>query len=185
MLGTGRLHAAITAAFAPGRVAATGTWNEPTPPHEPALPDHATALVTVSDASDEREYPALTRLAADRGIPWLPVRVDAGWVLLGPAVRPPAAGCPTCVARRRDANRADAHGRDAMRERFGAELAARPSGLLTRAMATAVAALAAAELDRLREDRATALTAGALLRLSVATGLVRRHPFLPDPLCPD
>ncbi|MGI5285724.1 TOMM precursor leader peptide-binding protein [Nonomuraea polychroma] len=175
VLGTGRLHAAITAAFTPDRLTAS----------DATLPDGATALLTVSDANDERDYPALTRLAAARRIPWLPVRVDAGWVLLGPAVHPPASGCPTCVARRRDANRADAQGRDAMRARFGEELAARPSGLLTRATATAVAALAAAELDRLRQDAATALTAGALLRMSVSTGLVRRHPFLPDPLCPD
>src|SRR5690606_3933821 len=79
----------------------------------------------------------------------------------------------------------DALGRDALRERYGHELATRPSGLLTPALAAAVGALVAGEVDRLRHDPASAHSAGALLRLAVPTATVRRHPVLADPLCPD
>ncbi|MET8155459.1 TOMM precursor leader peptide-binding protein [Sphaerisporangium sp. NPDC005289] len=143
------------------------------------------AIVIATDADDVRSYPAVARRAAEQDVPWLPVRVDAGWVLIGPAVRPAAPGCPTCVARRRAGNRPDAVGRDALRERHGAELDTRPCALLTPLLARTVAALVADEADRLRRDPASARTAGALLRIHVPTGLVRRHGFLPDPLCPD
>ncbi|MFC4534184.1 TOMM precursor leader peptide-binding protein [Sphaerisporangium dianthi] len=169
VLGTGRLCAAIRS-----RLAAAG----PTGPG-PAV------IVVAGDADDVRAYPAVARRAAGQDVPWLPVRVDSGWVLVGPAVRPASPGCPTCVARRRAGNRPDAVGRDALRERFGAELDTRPCALLTPLLTKAVAALVADEADRLRRDPASARTAGALLRIHVTTGEVRRHLFLPDPLCPD
>ncbi|MFF0311165.1 TOMM precursor leader peptide-binding protein [Streptosporangium sp. NPDC004379] len=168
VLGTGRLHAAISAALAAAGSAGPGG-----------------VIVVASDADDVRPYPSVARRAAGRGVPWLPVRVDAGWVLAGPAVRPSRPGCPTCVTRRRRGNRSDAIGRDALRERYGAELDSRPSSLLIPLVAKTVAALVADEVDRLRSDPGSARTAGALLRIHVPTGTVRRHAFLPDPLCPD
>ncbi|MFG1862941.1 TOMM precursor leader peptide-binding protein [Microbispora bryophytorum] len=169
VLGIGRLRAAIRAAVtAPG----------------PAGPGGGT-IVVASDADDVRPYPSVARRAAEQGVPWLPVRVDAGWVLVGPAARPPLPGCPSCVERRRRGNRPDALGRDALRERYGAELDTRPCALLTPLVAKAVAALVADEVDRLWRDPASARTTGALLRVHVPTGTVRRHLFLPDPLCPD
>lgn len=144
-----------------------------------------TAVVVASDADNTESHASAAELAARHGVPWLPVRVDSGWVLIGPAVRPSVPGCPTCVERRRRSNRPDAVGRDALRTRFGTELGKRRSSLITPLLAASVSALVAAEADRLRSAPGTALTDGALLMVGVTSGLVRRHPFIPDPLCPD
>ncbi|WP_165974658.1 TOMM precursor leader peptide-binding protein [Nonomuraea deserti] len=139
----------------------------------------------MSDADDVRPYPAVARCAAGRGVPWLPVRVEAGWALVGPAVRPARPGCPTCVGRRRAGNRPDAVARDALRARWAADLDSRPSALLAPLVSRTVAALVADEVYRLRHDPGSARTVGALLKVRLTTAAVRRHPFLPDPLCPD
>ena len=174
VLGSGRLHAAIRSALArTGRPVAT------------AAHDGVTALVLACDADDTRGYGEARRRAAELRVPWLPVRVEGGCVLVGPAVRPGTPGCPTCAERRRAANRPDAPGRDELRRRYGHELASRPSRLVTPVLAAAVGVLVAGEVDRLRHDPASARSAGALLRLAVPTATVRRHPVLADPLCPD
>ncbi|WP_166427682.1 TOMM precursor leader peptide-binding protein [Nonomuraea mesophila] len=165
VLGEGRLHAAVRQALAAG-------------------PGDG-AIVVVSDADDRRPYPAVARRAAERDVPWLPVRVEAGWALVGPAVRPSQPGCPTCVERRRTGNRPDAPARDALRERWAADLDVRPSALLTPLVSRTVAALVADEVRRLRHDPGSARTVGALLKVRLPTAAVRRHRFLPDPLCPD
>lgn len=165
VLGEGRLHAAIRQALA----------TEPS----------GGAIVVASDADDVRPYPAVARRAAERGVPWLPVRVEAGWALIGPSVRPGRPGCPTCVARRRAGNRPDALARDALRAKWAADLDSRPTTLLTPLVSRTIAALVADEVRRLRHDPGAARTAGALLKVRLPTGAVRRHAFLPDPLCPD
>ncbi|MFB9477383.1 TOMM precursor leader peptide-binding protein [Nonomuraea salmonea] len=165
VLGEGRLHGAIRRALAA----------------EPA----GAAIVVASDADDVRPYPAVARLAVERGVPWLPVRVEAGWVLVGPAVRPGRPGCPTCVARRRAGNRPDAPARDALRAKWGGDLESRATTLLTPLVSRTVAALVAEEVRRLRRDPGSARTVGALLRVRLTSGAVRRHAFLPDPLCPE
>ncbi|MEU7748603.1 TOMM precursor leader peptide-binding protein [Nonomuraea sp. NPDC049158] len=142
-------------------------------------------LVTAYDADDTRHYQHAYRHATAARIPWLPVRTDTGWVLIGPAARPPRPGCPLCAERRRASNRADARARRALREQYGQELATRPCALVTPLLAAAVGALVAAEADRLHRDPASARTDRALLRISIETGLLTRHPVLPDPLCPD
>lgn len=107
------------------------------------------------------------------GTPWLPVRADAGWVLVGPAVHPSRPGCPACVQRRRDGNLPDAAARRALgRDDSGGE------------PLPVVSALVAA-LVREEAESGFARTAGALLRVSASTGAVTRHRVLPDPLCPD
>ncbi|WP_433443592.1 TOMM precursor leader peptide-binding protein [Nonomuraea sp. CA-141351] len=167
VLGEGRLHAAIRAALA-----------------STAGPESG-AIVVASDADDVRPYPAVARRAAERDVPWLPVRIEAGWALVGPAARPSRPGCPTCVGRRRAGNRPDAVARDLLRAQWGADLDSRPSSLLTPLVAHTVAALVADEIHRLRHDPGSARTVGALLKVHLPTAAVRRHPFLPDPLCPD
>jgi ribosomal protein S12 methylthiotransferase accessory factor len=167
VLGEGRLHAAIRAALATAAGPGGG------------------AIVVASDADDMRPYPAVARRAAERDVPWLPVRVEAGWALVGPAVRPSRPGCPTCVARRRAGNRPDAQARDALRAKWAEDLDSRPSALLTPLVSRTVAALVADEVRRLRHDPGSARTAGALLKVRLPTAAVRRHAFLPDPLCPD
>ncbi|MBF9133694.1 TOMM precursor leader peptide-binding protein [Plantactinospora sp. S1510] len=147
--------------------------------------DDWTALVSVADHPDTSARSGLLKQAVLRGLPWLPVRVDSGWVLLGPAVRPGVGGCPTCAARRRADNRADTAGRRALRERYGAEVADRPTPLLGRLVGAAVGALVRDEVHLLRRNPERARTAGALLRMAVPTGVVRRHTVLADPSCPD
>ncbi|MEO3805420.1 TOMM precursor leader peptide-binding protein [Nonomuraea sp. B1E8] len=165
VLGDGRLHAAIRETLTAG--------------------PEGGAIVVASDADDVRPYPAVARRAAGRDVPWLPVRVEAGWVLVGPSVRPSRPGCPTCVGRRRAGNRPDAVARDALRALWAADLDSRPSALLTPLVSRTVAALVADEVHRLRHDPGSARTVGALLKVHLTTAAVRRHPFLPDPLCPD
>jgi ribosomal protein S12 methylthiotransferase accessory factor len=172
VLGSGRLHAAITSALA-----------RATPPGSLATP--CAAIVVAGDTDDTRSYSAVRRQAARLRVPWLPVRVDAGWVLIGPAVRPGRPGCPTCVAARRDMNRPDALGRAALRAEYGEELDSRPCGLLTPLITRAVAELVAAEVGLLHHDPPAARTAGRLLKMAVPTGVLHGHPVLPDPMCPD
>ncbi|MFB4262433.1 TOMM precursor leader peptide-binding protein [Nonomuraea sp. GTA35] len=167
VLGEGRLHAAIRAALATAAGPGGG------------------AIVVASDADDVRPYPAVARRAAERDVPWLPVRVEAGWALVGPVVRPSRPGCPTCVARRRAGNRPDAQARDALRAKWAEDLDSRPTALLTPLVSRTVAALVADEVRRLRHDPGSARTDGALLKVRLPTAAVRRHAFLPDPLCPD
>ncbi|TYB45785.1 TOMM precursor leader peptide-binding protein [Nonomuraea sp. PA05] len=167
VLGEGRLHAAIRTALTPSPRPAGG------------------AIVIVSDADDMRPYPAVARRAAEQNVPWLPVRVEAGWALVGPAVHPSRPGCPTCVARRRAGNRPDAQARAALRAKWASHLDSHPTTLLTPLVSRTVAALVADEVHRLHQDPAAARTTGALLKIRLPTAAIRRHTFLPDPLCPD
>ncbi|MEV6158628.1 TOMM precursor leader peptide-binding protein [Nonomuraea sp. NPDC052129] len=210
LLGSGRLRDAIASALPqppiPNHTPLTGarstdapstdTWlsdvqlpDAPLPgaPLTEATYDIGTpdVLVTAHDADDTRHYQRVYRQALAARVPWLPVRTDTGWVLIGPAARPPRPGCPLCAERRRASNRADARARRALREQYGQELVARPCALVTPLLAAAVGALVAAEADRLHRDPASARTDRALVRISIETALLTRHPLLPDPLCPD
>ncbi|MEU7003530.1 TOMM precursor leader peptide-binding protein [Nonomuraea sp. NPDC046570] len=149
LLGSGRLRDALAVAL-------------------PSVVPQGDALVVAADdaGGDYRE-------ARARGLPWLPVRVEEGWVLVGPAVHPAEPGCATCAARRRDGNWPHAAARRALGQ-------GRPNGLLTPVLTATVAALVAGELGS-----GFARTRGALLRMSVRTGAITRHPLAPDPLCPD
>lgn len=115
---------------------------------------------------------------------WLPVRVDGPSVLIGPVVLPSTPGCETCARRRRDHNRADRLGRAALRAEFGDDPPDAPNPLVTPVSAHAIAEIVADELDRLTRPDGRPRTRNAVLRWSLHTGLLTRHPFLPDPLCP-
>ncbi|MGH3832323.1 MAG: TOMM precursor leader peptide-binding protein [Pseudonocardiaceae bacterium] len=118
-------------------------------------------------------------------VPWLPVWWEPGHVLLGPARLPGVPGCPTCAERRRRRNRPDWASYQAMRERFGAELAARGTGPLGGLTAGVLAALVVTEATCLARDPRSARTRSALLSVAVETARISRHPILPDPLCPE
>jgi ribosomal protein S12 methylthiotransferase accessory factor len=128
-------------------------------------------LVTATDSAG----PAGTAALLDSG--WLPVRVEPGAVLIGPLTLPGTPGCPTCVRLRRDRVREHAVPIHAVLD------PERPYGLLTELVAATVAALVADEVAALPAGRPRSL--GALLRMDLDTLAVSRHPFLPDPLCPD
>ncbi len=178
LLGSGLLHAALATSLGGRcRFVTVDDLAEDTS-------GAAAALVVASNADDTRPYPALQRYAAQRGMPWLPVRVEAGWVLVGPAVLPPDPGCPTCVARRRRGNRSDSEARGILHRHYGADIADTPSVLVTPLVANTVTALVIDELDRLCQDRASARTRGALLCVSLRSAALARHLVLPDPLCP-
>jgi ribosomal protein S12 methylthiotransferase accessory factor len=170
VLGHGRLRDALDTAL--GAAPGGGT------------PRGGRVVVAVTDTEDTSCAEA-GRRAADTGACWLPVRMDCGWVDIGPAVRPGVAGCPTCVERRRSGNRPDAAGRAAMRRAYGDELASRPCGSLAPTLAATVGALVASEARCLGDRPGTAWSEGALVRISAVTGEPRRHRFVPDPLCPD
>jgi ribosomal protein S12 methylthiotransferase accessory factor len=176
LVGSGQLHATLATAL--GQRCQFMTIDD-------LLGDHTgAALVVASDANDTRAYPVLHRWAGQQGIPWLGVRTEADWVLLGPAVLPGEPGCPTCVARRRAANRSDAKARLILHQQYGADIATTQSVLVTPLVAKTVTALVTDEVQRLIHDRDTARTHGALLCLSMHSGTLACHQLLPDPLCP-
>ncbi|MFI9813824.1 TOMM precursor leader peptide-binding protein [Saccharothrix variisporea] len=111
---------------------------------------------------------------------WLPVRVDGPHVRIGPLVRPGVPGCDTCAERRWAANRPDHDGWAALCREFGDDPVDAPNPLVTPLTTHAVVEVVRDELAR--DD---GRTVGAVLLLSLATGLITRHVLLPDPLCPD
>lgn len=115
--------------------------------------------------------------ARDGLLTWLPVQAEAGWVLIGPAVRPGLPGCPTCLRIRRDGNRAGAAARRDLAERHGP----RQRGPHLLPVVSALVATLAAE----EAARGFPRTTGGLLRVSTRTGAVTRHRLIADPLCPD
>jgi ribosomal protein S12 methylthiotransferase accessory factor len=118
-------------------------------------------------------------------VPCLPVRWEAGHVLLGPAQLPGVPGCLTCAEQRRRRNRPDRANHDAVRERFGTELAGRSPGLLGGITAGLLAALVDTEATSLAHDPRSARTHRGMLKVAVETARISWHGVLPDPLCPD
>ncbi len=145
--------------------------------------DHA-ALVLVADALDSQLHPAARRYANAHRMPWLPVHVEPGWIILGPAVLPDRPCCPTCAERRRLGNHTNIRGHEALQQAYGIELAEQPSALLTPLVAALTASLVADEITRLLQAPSNARTRHAMLRLSLTTASTHRHPLLPDPTCP-
>jgi ribosomal protein S12 methylthiotransferase accessory factor len=177
VLGSGLLGATIARMLA-------STYDVDAIPAPPAG-EGCAALVMAADAPGSQLYATARRYAARHRMPWLPVYVEPGWVILGPAILPDRPGCPTCAQRRRRGNRANAQGREELWQVYGTELAGRVSALLTPLTAAMTAALVADEITRLLRVPSSAHTREAMLRLSLATAATHRHPLLPDPTCPD
>ncbi|MCO6006961.1 TOMM precursor leader peptide-binding protein [Actinoallomurus purpureus] len=134
-------------------------------------------FVVATDTEDAETYAMARAYAREHGFAWLPVRADTGWVLIGPAVRPGVPGCPTCLWRRRDANRPDAAARRVLAERYGSGLGGGP---LMPVLCEVVAALVRDEVTE-----GFRRTDGGLLRVSARTAAVTSHRLMADPLCPD
>ena len=176
VLGSGRVAAALLARgddrvpfIGPG--AAFGFHGE-----DPSL------IVAVACGTGTAALRVAQEHASVRRVPWLPVHIDGGWITVGPLARPSRPGCPLCVRRRQHRNRADAAARRLLRERETPE----PGGdaMVPPALAAVVARLVRGEAEAALAGTGGARTDGAVLRLSVLDGSVRRHRFLPDPSCP-
>ncbi|WP_051466564.1 TOMM precursor leader peptide-binding protein [Actinomadura oligospora] len=152
LLGSGTLHAALRRMPVPPQLRVVVTDGDDTVPHKAARAD---------------------------GVPWLPVRLESGVILIGPAVEPQRPGCPTCLSRRRNGNLPQAAARRDLRERL--QDGRRRGGLPLLPLVTElVTALVRGELES-----GFARTRNGVLRVSAATSAFTHHRLLPDPSCPD
>nr|WP_055510026.1 TOMM precursor leader peptide-binding protein [Nonomuraea pusilla] len=147
-------------------------------------PDLRRPVVTVTDSWDVDRYPELHASCAAAGVPWIPVHVELGRVVIGPVAFPGVPGCYECAEFRRRLARADPRSHEEVWRSHRAELAARPSLWLTGHGADLVSAVVAEELEQLDADPRLMRTRQALLYLELDSLHVARHRFLPDPLCP-
>jgi ribosomal protein S12 methylthiotransferase accessory factor len=129
-------------------------------------------IVVAADGWDISGYDQVR----ERGVPWLPVRVEHGTAVVGPLERPGEPGCATCFETRRERARTDSADRAAILAVHGPELAKRPSPYLNRLGARTVAALAAHVVST--GDR-------AVWYADLRELTVERHAFLPEPHCQD
>ncbi|MEU3994058.1 TOMM precursor leader peptide-binding protein [Streptomyces platensis] len=112
-------------------------------------------------------------------VPWLPVRVELGLLVVGPTTVPGRAGCARCARTRRQRALGKDSPRAALLERHGERLADRASPVLTTWACETAATLVESDL-RTTTGR---LTDNALAFLSLTTMAIDVHPFLPDPAC--
>ncbi|MFH9424144.1 TOMM precursor leader peptide-binding protein [Streptomyces sp. NPDC017529] len=124
-----------------------------------------------------------TVTAGNPALPWLPVRVELGNVVIGPLVLPGQPGCAQCARTRRDRALGPASPRAELLRRHGDRLAARPSPLLSAWTRDTVAAVVAAEAAAVLDDPEHAGTRNAVTMIGLAALTADRHPFLPDPCC--
>lgn len=140
-----------------------------------AVPDRPEVVIAASDAW---ELPERVPAAV-----WLPVRVELGRVVIGPAETPGTPSCGECLRIRTSRARQTQPKIDAVLAAHRDRLATRPSAWLTGPGADLVAVLVAEEVDRLAGG-GTARTSAATVCVDLATMTVSRHRFLPEPLCP-
>ncbi|WP_219459842.1 TOMM precursor leader peptide-binding protein, partial [Nonomuraea rhizosphaerae] len=108
--------------------------------------DDCAAIVVVSSGAGQRRQAAVQEYASPRRLSWLPVRVDSGWITIGPLVRPPRPGCPVCVQRRQARNRRDAAARRLLREHLGPAPEQADDSMVAPMLAAAVARLVRSDL---------------------------------------
>ncbi|MEU8889914.1 TOMM precursor leader peptide-binding protein [Streptomyces sp. NPDC048442] len=177
LLGADWLAAALRAELAP-RPLLTAPVSDRHLPHPPG-PD-ARVLVAEDPFGDETHRRIARAWAAGSDRAWLPLRLDSGTALLGPAVLPRTPGCPECADRRHPANSPHPAGlRALLTEGPTAQSAPGPFAL------EPLALLVADEARQLADaDPTDARTAGARLRLDLTTLAVTRHLVVPDSRCP-
>ncbi|MEV8632414.1 TOMM precursor leader peptide-binding protein [Streptosporangium sp. NPDC051023] len=134
------------------------------------------ALIVAGDTAD-------LDLTEGPGIAWLPVRVELGTAIIGPAVTPGTPGCPACAATRRTRAREDSALRAEARKRYPERYAA-PTPWLAAPAVDTVARLAVAEAGELLSG-APGRTSGAEIHVRLDTLSSAVHRFLPDPACPE
>jgi ribosomal protein S12 methylthiotransferase accessory factor len=141
-------------------------------------------LVTASDAWNAGDRAVARRQAAARGVGWLPVRTELSEVVIGPYEVPAEPGCLSCAEARRMRIHPDRSARAAILRAHREQLADRPASWLTGLAARLVGTLVAGEVARVAAG-SVPRTRNALLRVELGELAVSRHPFLPDPTCPD
>ncbi|MFD5394217.1 TOMM precursor leader peptide-binding protein [Streptomyces sp. NPDC127097] len=161
VVGKGVLASTIRAALA--------RTNRLVPEEDPAC----AAVVTAEDGW-------LTATEPPRpDVPWLPVRVELGLLVVGPTTVPGRAGCARCARTRRQRALGRDSPRAALLARHGRRLADRASPVLTTWARETAAVLVESELSAATGR----LTDRALAFLSLTTMAIDVHPFLPDPAC--
>jgi ribosomal protein S12 methylthiotransferase accessory factor len=206
VIGTGQVARAV-AARGEGRIGYLAVDAVHDLPTGVAGENGHSALVVVSRGLANTGEQAVQEYASVRGVPWLPVHLDTGWITVGPLVRPLRPGCPLCVRRRQGRNRIDAAARRLLRDRTrsapqGTGSASQGNGSAPQAtgsasqgtgsasqgtddsmvapmLVTAAARLVWDEVGMAFAGAVVARTDGAILRLSLLDGSVRRHRFLP------
>lgn len=169
--GDGRLGAALGAALEAGRELPPG----------PARPGDLVVL-TETGFTTEPLADASAELREQRTAA-LPVH--AGWdaIIIGPMVLPDQPGCYRCLLTRTRAARAGGPTADhELWHRFATGRLAPPEPVLTAPLLAVVAALVAAEHQRLRAGQPPR-TRAAVLRVRPDALVIERHGFLPDPGC--
>jgi ribosomal protein S12 methylthiotransferase accessory factor len=147
------------------------------------VPTGCQVITAATDSWDTSAYPAVRRLCADRGLPWLPVRAELGRVVIGPFERMNTTGCVECAELRRHTAHQHLEGYDAVGARHGESLRARPSSILTQLAADLVAGIVMSEVRSAAEDPIRVRTRNAMLYVDLQTFQVDAHRFLPDPFC--
>ncbi|MEU9874042.1 TOMM precursor leader peptide-binding protein [Actinomadura sp. NPDC048021] len=192
VLGEGVLRDAVA-----GTLAEYGTVLPTVPEPAPMGDPHSSAIRAVVSLSDiwRAEHPAqLRRWRPGLPVPRLPVRARLGTVVMGPLDLPGTTGCGLCMHMRARRVRPGLEDTEAVREAHSAALSERPSSWLTTLSCDTVAALVAAEMTRLvrptnpvlpPDPSAAPLTHRAVLHVDLEQLAVTRHPFLPEPLCPE
>ncbi|RLK59471.1 TOMM precursor leader peptide-binding protein [Actinokineospora cianjurensis] len=142
-------------------------------------------IVVATDGWDDSAYHSVRAVAARFGRPWLPVRTELGRIVIGPVEQPGVPGCGICVERRRAQISATNDGVEAVHRAHGTVLATRSSSWLTTLAADVATSLVLREADRLTSKQDEPRAACGYLDIDLASLVVRRHEFLPDPLCPN
>lgn len=140
--------------------------------------DRCAALLTVDDGWQDADRTSRPDL------PWLPVRVELGNVVIGPLELPGRPGCAQCARTRRQRALGQDSPRAELLRRHGDRLAERPSPLLSAWARDTVAAFVEAEAAAVLDDPERAGTRNAITIIGLAGLTADSHPFLPDPCCP-
>lgn len=153
-----------------------------------------TLLLVISERWHGLLFQEVNRWSLANGTPWLGLSIEPGCAVLGPCVLPGRSACATCAERRRANAQKQAEEFQAERaylaQQACSELPPDPASTQARAWLTAsvqtiLSQLVALEVARFGRDPETMLTYNALLYLDLATLSISRHPFLPEPHCPD
>lgn len=146
-------------------------------------PVSTNVVVVATDAWDTTSYPSVRRECAEAAVPWLPVRAELGTVVIGPVELPGVPGCGQCFFSRRNRARQESDVDDVAYQVHADVLANRPSAWVTPLAGATVAELVIDELTRFRDSPRAGRTRQAVLYVDLERLTVRRHRFLPDPLC--
>ncbi|MEU6410850.1 TOMM precursor leader peptide-binding protein [Microbispora sp. NPDC046933] len=140
-------------------------------------------VLVVTDGMDEELRHRVNDLCLREGVPLLPVHVEPGKAVVGPAVLPDEPGCLVCAQSRRLRARSDLENYSTLLERHGDRVSAIGRMWLTPFAAGVLGEIVAEEAARIIGGREGMRTRGALVSLTLDGLRSRLHRILPDPLC--